>query len=83
MLDIGANIGLYSLYVAKKENIVRSSEPDALHFPLLNLHIKDNGLTDIIIAYPFSINDKSCISVLNIQEYSWGGAHSSFDREVM
>ena len=82
LLDVGANIGLYSLYAASKGNSVRSMEPDALNFALLNLHILDNGLEENIIAYPYAINDKSVISQLNIQNYKWGGANSSFDRVV-
>ena len=82
LLDIGANIGLYSLYAASKGNNVRSLEPDALNFALLNLHILDNELEQNIIAYPYAINDKRAISLLNIQNYQWGGANSSFGRAV-
>jgi FkbM family methyltransferase len=82
LLDVGANIGLYSLYAASKGISVRSMEPDALNFALLNLHILDNGLEKNIIAYPYAINDKSLISQLNIQSYKWGGANSSFDRAI-
>ena len=40
LLDIGANIGLYSLYAASKGNNVRSLEPDALNFANYLFHLE-------------------------------------------
>ena len=82
LLDIGANIGIYSLFAAYKGHFVKSIEPDALNFALLNLNIKDNSYQDKIIAYPYSIHLKANTSRLNIAEYEWGGAMSSFDRKL-
>ena len=39
LLDIGANIGIYSLYAAYKGGNVTAIEPDALNYALLNLNI--------------------------------------------
>jgi len=82
LLDIGANIGVYSLYAALRGHNVRCIEPDALNFALLNLNIADNRLGGKIIAYPFSIHSESKIAELNIGQYRWGGAKSSFNRNV-
>ncbi len=82
LLDIGANIGIYSLYAAYKKIKVLAIEPDALNFSLLNLNIKNNSFDRNVVAYPYSINNISKISKLNITSYSWGGAMSSFDREL-
>lgn len=81
-LDIGANVGVYSLYAAIKEHEVSSIEPNALNFALLNLNISDNKLNKKIIAYPYSMHASSKISVLNNALYKWGGAASTFDRNV-
>ena len=82
LLDIGANIGIYSLYAALRGHNVRCIEPDALNFALLNLNIADNGLGGKIVAYPFSIHSESKVAELNVGQYRWGGAKSSFSRNV-
>jgi len=82
LLDIGANVGVYSLYAGLRGHEVRCIEPDALNFALLNLNIADNGLGGRVVAYPFSIHSESKVAELNVGEYRWGGARSSFDRNV-
>ena len=39
LLDIGANIGIYSPFAAARNHKVISLEPDALNYALLNLNI--------------------------------------------
>ena len=82
LLDIGANVGIYSLYAAYQGHSVVAMEPDALNFALLNLNIKDNDFNRQITAYPYSIHEQSKLSVLNIHGYHWGGTASSFDRKL-
>jgi FkbM family methyltransferase len=82
LLDIGANIGVYSLYAGLLGHEVRCIEPDALNFALLNLNIADNDLGGRVIAFPFSIHSESKVAELHIGEYRWGGARSSFDRNL-
>lgn len=82
LLDVGANIGVYSLYAAVHDYDVVAIEPNALNFALLNLNIFDNKLGERITAYPYSIHADSKISVLNNDLYKWGGAASSFDRNM-
>jgi FkbM family methyltransferase len=81
MLDIGANVGSFSLYAASRGHRVLALEPDALNFALLNLNISDNAMNDRITAYPFAIHNQSMIAELNMAELNWGGAHKSFDRQ--
>ena len=38
-LDVGANIGIYSLYAAKKVSKVWALEPESLNYAMLNLNI--------------------------------------------
>lgn len=82
LLDIGANVGIYSLYAAARRHQVASIEPNALNFALLNLNILDNGIGDRITAYPYSVHSNSKISLLNNGLYQWGGAVSTFDRNL-
>ena len=50
VFDIGANIGQYSLYAAKRLNhdiAILAFEPEALNFAKLNRNIVLNGLIDV------------------------------------
>ena len=79
LIDIGANIGIYSLYAGNRIKNVFAFEPDALNYALLNLNISDNKLQKKIKAYPIAIYSKNSFNTLNIQEYLWGGALSLFN----
>ncbi len=82
-LDIGANIGVYSLYAASKNCRCVSIEPHSLNYALLNLNIFDNKFQDLISAYPICANDKNLPSYLyHSKELKFGGAHTSFDRNI-
>ena len=83
LVDIGANVGMYSLYAASRGNKVIALEPQYFNITLLNLNISDNKLMNKIIAYPFSLHDKLTISSLNLLNGSgWGTSNSAFDRET-
>jgi FkbM family methyltransferase len=79
--DVGANIGVYSLYAAAMgiENIV-AFEPHSLNYALLNSNIFQNHFQDSILAFPIALHEKLNFSTLNIGNFEWGGAHSSFER---
>ena len=78
-LDIGANIGIYSLYAGKKGIKTTCIEPDALNFALLNLNIKKNNFGKLVKAYLIALHNEVGFSQLNLQKMQWGGALSSFD----
>ena len=78
LVDVGANIGIYSLYAAKKKHSVLAFEPESLNFACLNLNIMDNDLKDYISAYPISLNDNNDISFLNLRTMKFGGSGSTF-----
>jgi FkbM family methyltransferase len=82
MLDIGANVGSYTLYAAWKGHRVLALEPDALNFALLNLNIADNHMNDRVMAYPIAMHNRSMIAELNMSTLAWGGAHNSFERAL-
>ena len=82
-IDIGANVGIFSLFAAKRNHKVISIEPESLNFALLNLNIFDNKLNKNISAYPLSIDKKSKLSHLNIHKFGWGNAMHSFDAEII
>lgn len=82
LMDIGANVGIYTLYAASRGHRVIALEPDALNFALLNLNIMDNGYVDLVTAYPFSLHRESLIAELHMADYHWGGSGRSFDRNL-
>ncbi len=80
--DIGANVGIYSLFAAKLSHKVLSFEPESHNFLALNLNINDNNLEEKVIAYPISIDQSMKISTLNIFKFRFGGSGHSFGRPI-
>jgi FkbM family methyltransferase len=74
LLDIGANIGIYSLYAAKLSHKVISIEPDALNFALLSLNVNDNKLQNLISTYCCAAGSKFGLERLASRSECWGGA---------
>jgi len=59
--DIGANIGLYSLFSAKHLNknlTVYAFEPEALNYAKLNRHIFINNLSGVIVPCALALNNQ-------------------------
>jgi len=79
LIDIGANLGIYSLYAAYKGFNVIAIEPDALNYALLNLNIRVNNFGEKITPYCIAMHDVNKFSKFNISSYEWGGALNSFD----
>jgi FkbM family methyltransferase len=74
LLDIGANIGLYSVYAAKKGAKVTSIEPESQNYGLLNRNIYLNGLSHKITALNIGMSDHDGIETLFIPTFQAGGA---------
>lgn len=77
-IDVGANIGIFSLYAASRGHNVLSFEPESLNFCLLNLNINDNSFNDKIIAYPISIHNKENLGILEVPNLQWGKSNNQF-----
>ena len=77
--DIGANIGLYSIYAAKKMNCsVWAYEPSVFNLELLARNIFINGLHSQICIIPFALNEQLGSSAMRMTTTDWGGALSTF-----
>ena len=77
--DIGANVGIFSLYAAKaKSSIVLSFEPSVFNLELLSRNINLNHLQDNITVIPIPLSSDSEISKLNLSNTTWAGALSTF-----
>ena len=67
LLDLGANLGFFSLLAATRcpRGRVFSLEPDPGNFRLLTASIALNGLTDRITAWPYAASDAAGVAVLS------------------
>ncbi|WP_078129403.1 FkbM family methyltransferase [Leptospira alexanderi] len=80
--DIGANVGLYSIYAAKQKNArVFSFEPSVFNLELLVRNIFLNQLSDRVTIVPLPLSDQLSINKLRMTSMDWGGALSSFGAE--
>ena len=82
LLDIGANVGSYSLYACCLGHNVVSVEPESLNFALLNLNISDNNYNTKMMSYPISCSNKDGLGILNLSGLDWGISSHTFGRET-
>ncbi len=83
--DIGANIGQYALYAAKRlggEVRVLAFEPEALNFAKLNRNIVLNGLTETVVAYPIAISDRTAVDTFYTKTFAAGASLHALGRPV-
>ena len=69
MYDVGANIGLYSLFAAKHLSgncKIFAFEPEALNYAKLSKNIYLNGLSGVVLPCCFAITDRLCFDTFNI-----------------
>lgn len=82
--DIGANIGQYSLYPARKfgESVqVFAFEPQSNNYYALNKNIYLNALSSRVLSYCVAVSGKSEFSKLYIPKFIPGGNRSQFGHE--
>lgn len=81
--DIGANVGLYSIYAAKTKNIQTFSfEPSIFNVELLARNINLNNVQNKVCIVPIPLSDAMQFSTMQMSSTEWGGALSSFGRDV-
>ena len=75
--DVGANIGQYALYAARRLDErarVLAFEPEALNYAKLNRNILLNGLGEVVTAYPFAISDRTAVQHFYSKTFAPGAA---------
>lgn len=81
--DIGANIGVYSLYAALNETTqVFAFEPAGINYHILNENIKLNQIDNRISAICIAFNEQVRIDNLYMSDTRVGAAHSSFGKAI-
>ncbi len=79
--DIGANVGLYSIYAAKTRNCsVVSFEPSIFNLEILARNIFINNLNQNIQILPIALSNSIGIGTLNMSSTNIGGALSSYNQ---
>ena len=77
--DIGANVGLYSLYAARAKNAdVYAFEPSIFNLEILGRNIAANKLMSKISIMPLALSNASGHNLMKHSTTQWGGALSSF-----
>lgn len=80
--DIGANVGLYSIYAAKARDCrVFAFEPSVFNLELLARNIYLNGLQERIAIVPVALSDALGPSLFKMSSTAWGGALSTFGQD--
>lgn len=78
--DIGANIGLYSVYAGSKGAKVFAFEPSALNFALLVEHIHINKAHKNVFPLCIALGPETKIDMLNMNSFEIGHASNSLGR---
>ena len=75
LYDIGANIGVFSLYAALHRNCdVYAFEPEAKNYACLNQNILLNGLGRRVKALNVGLHDRTCLEFLQLHGLESGAA---------
>lgn len=82
LFDIGANIGLYSLYAAKKGVQVISFEPESQNYALLNRNIHLNQASDHVLCLNVALSDRDSFDCLYIPKLHPGESQNNFGEAV-
>lgn len=80
--DIGANIGVYSIYAGFRCRKVYAFEPEGSNFAVLNKNILINKLQNKVTAYPIAISDERKLDTLRLGDIQPGSAHHCFGNNV-
>jgi len=83
LLDVGANVGIYSIYAAVMQDVeVIAIEPEALNFAILCTNIRLNKQTHKIKAFPVGMIDNSGFTELYISDTRAGGSCHTVGEEL-
>jgi FkbM family methyltransferase len=75
LVDVGANVGMYSIWAAKTRGVrVYGFEPESQNFALLNRNIVINRLGGLVNAYCMALSDVDGLSQLHLSEFIVGGS---------
>ena len=81
--DVGANVGVFSVYAAKKRGaIVYAFEPEAKNYEVLNRNILLNNLGGQVVALCLALHNEDTVSTLHLSSLEAGRSQHSFLRKT-
>lgn len=80
-LDIGANVGTYTIPAACVAGKVYACELDPMNVGILQENLFLNGRTDKVIIFPFPCGDQKTVNKIYYRDFSKGDALQSVGRE--
>lgn len=78
LFDIGANVGMYTVYAGVRGVQVFSFEPESANYFVLNRNILLNKIEKNTKAYSIALNNESALSHLKLTSSVAGSAHTTF-----
>ncbi|HVQ40459.1 MAG TPA: FkbM family methyltransferase, partial [Pyrinomonadaceae bacterium] len=83
LVDIGANVGLYTIWAAKTRGVrVYAFEPESQNYALLYRNIVLNQLSKQVVAYCVALSDEPGYSLLHLNQFEAGRSNHSYGEEV-
>lgn len=81
--DVGANVGLYSIYYARRHvGRVFAFEPSVFNLGQLARNLQSNGVSDQVTIIPIPLTEANQIASFHLTSTEEGGALSSFGELV-
>jgi len=82
MWDIGANVGIYSIYAALRGIRVVAFEPNFVNYFHLCINVKLNKMQDRITPLCVAFSSAKSISTLNLRSMEFGESMSTFGSDL-
>jgi FkbM family methyltransferase len=83
LVDIGANVGMYSIWAAKTRGArVFAFEPESQNYALLYRNIVANGLSEQVRAYCLALSDRRQYAELHLSGFLLGGSCHTFGEKL-
>jgi FkbM family methyltransferase len=84
LLDVGANIGTYSIFAAKLKRVrCLAFEPMVENFRALLMNVSLNQLNDVVTCYPYGVYERELKSRIYMsQPFNTGHALNSVEKNV-
>lgn len=78
LFDIGANIGLYTIYAATKSIRVVAFEPESQNYALINQNICLNGVGGCVQCVAVAMSDRSGVDYIYVSRFRPGESMHNF-----
>lgn len=83
LVDVGANVGMYSLCAARFRDVkVYAFEPESQNYAILNRNIHRNGLQEQVTAYCVALSDGTRYDALYLSDFIIGGSCHTFGERI-